>query len=285
MYIYYVNKFNLLNLISDRLKIELPNGQFLFLINFKFNSISECRKVFKNISCVYVWHNLKTGKVYIGSAVNLWRRFLSYKQSFLFNKEKNNIGLKRACKKYGVENIKIGILEIINKDKKLLKRREQFYLDTVKPFKNIGYNISRSADRPLNCVLSQEGRKKIKERHTGENSEMSKLKNEDILNIKQLLFEGKGIRIIAFKYKVSTTVVSNIARGKTWSHIKASDVIEKFLKERAFSLKHKLGPLIPEIVELLKQGHRMIDISKKYKIKYPTLNNIKIRYITRKNLQ
>ena len=42
---------------------------------------------------------------------------------------------------------------------------------------------------------------------------------------------------------------------------------------------------ISEIVELLKQGHRMIDISKKYNIKYPTLNNIKIRYITRQSCQ
>ncbi len=280
-----MDKFNLLNLISDHSKIEMTNGQSLLLINFKFNSIDECRKAFKNISCIYVWHNLKTGRIYIGSAVNLWRRFLSYKQSFLFDKEENNIGLKRACKKYGVENLKIGILEIINKDKKLLKQREQFYLDTIKPFKNIGYNISRSADRPLNCTLSRRGRKKIKERHTGENSEMSKLKNEDILNIKHSLFEGIGIKILAFKYKVSTTVISNIARGKTWSHIRASDTVESFLKERASSLKHKLGPLIPEIVELLKQGHRMIDISKKYNIKYPTLNNIKIRYITRQSCQ
>jgi len=280
-----VSKFNILNLISEESEIKTTTGQSLLLVNFKFNSIFECRKTFKNISCIYVWYNLKTKRIYIGSTVNLWRRFLSYKESLLFNKENNNIGLKRACKKHGVESLKLGILEIVNKDKKLLKQREQLYLDTVKPFKNIGYNISRSADRPLNCSLSKEGRRKVKERHTGENSEMSKLKNEDILKIKESLFSGVGIKAIALKYKVSTTVISNIARGKTWSHIKACDDIENFLKERSFSLKHKLGPLIPEIVELLKQGRRMIDISKEYNIKYPTLNNIKIRYITRPSLQ
>jgi hypothetical protein len=36
---------------------------------------------------------------------------------------------------------------------------------------------------------------------------------------------------------------------------------------------------------LLGDGARIYDISKKYNIKYPTLNNIKIRYVTRQSCQ
>ena len=108
---------------------------------------------------------------------------------------------------------------------------------------------------------------------------MSKLKNEDILEIKNLLFKNFTLHDISIRYGVSKTVISNICRNKTWTHIKSSQEVEEFLKEKTITQKQKYKHLIPKIVELLKVGSRMIDLSIKYNIKYTTINNIKIRYV------
>jgi group I intron endonuclease len=272
---------NLLDLISNKSQMITRNGIVVNVINLNIQSVNECRNIFRKISCVYAWQNKFDNKIYIGSAINLWRRFLSYKNSFLSKEKKNNIKLIRANKKYGFGSIQLFILEIINKDKSELKLREQFFLDMLRPFDKNGYNISKSSDRPLHCKLSKLGRKKIKLRHTGENSEMSKLKDEEIILIKEMLFKNISLREISLKFKVSKTVISNICRNKTWTHIKASNEVEKFLEQKTKNQKQKYKHLIPEIVNLLKNGSKMIDLSKKYNIKYTTINNIKIRYLNR----
>jgi len=275
-----MSNLNLLNLIGNSDQIITSNGHIVNTINLNIEDIKECRNIFSKISCIYIWQNQFDKKIYIGSAINLWRRFLSYKNSFSLKDGRNNLKLIRANKKYGFGSIKIHILEIINKDKLQLKIREQYFLDALNPFDKNGYNISKSSDRPLNCKLSKNGRKKIKLRHTGENSEMSKLKNEDVLEIKNMLFLGiYTLHDISSKYGVSKTVVSNICSNKTWTHIKSSEEVEQFLKNKTITQKQKYKHLIPEIVQLLKQGSRMIDLSIKYKIKYTTINNIKIRYL------
>lgn len=274
-----MNKICPLDLISDSPDILTPKGTLVKLINLKFNTPQECRKALKGMSCIYVWYNTKNKKIYIGSAVDLWRRFLSYKLSFEKGEGKVNIRLINAFKLHGSSTIKMGVLEIMDRDKNKLKLREQFYLDHLLPFDEFGYNISKSANRPLNCELSEAGRLRIKERHTGENSEMAKLNDRKVLDIKEKLFLGLTLREIAEEYRVSSTVISNIARSKTWSHIKCSNEIESFLKEKTIRQKQKYVHLIPEIVQLLSKGEKMIDISKKYNIKYTTINNLKIRYL------
>jgi group I intron endonuclease len=274
-----MSNLNSIDLIGNDDHIITLNGDIVNTINLNIKNINECRNIFNKISCVYIWQNKFDRKIYVGSAINLWRRFLSYKNSFSSKIGRNNLKLIRASKKYGFGAIKIYILEIINKDKIQLKIREQHFLDTLNPFNKNGYNISKSSDRPLNCKLSKKGRRKIKLRHTGENSEMSKLKNEDILEIKNLLFKNFTLHDISIRYGVSKTVISNICRNKTWTHIKSSQEVEEFLKEKAITQKQKYKHLIPKIVELLKAGSRMIDLSIKYNIKYTTINNIKIRYV------
>lgn len=274
-----MSNFNPFDLIGNDNHITTSNGDVVNTINLNIQNIQECRSIFNKISCIYVWHNKFDGKIYIGSAINLWRRFLSYKNSFSSKEGRNNLKLIRSNKKYGFGSIKIYILEIINKDKMLLKNREQYFLDALNPFNKNGYNISKSSERPLNCKLSKAGRRKIKLRHTGENSEMSKLKNEDILEIKNMLFNNFTLNDISMKYGVSKTVISNICRNKTWTHIKSSQEVEEFLNRKTATQKQKYKHLIPEIVELLKVGSRMIDLSIKYNMKYTTINNIKVRYL------
>lgn len=54
----------------------------------------------------------------------------------------------------------------------------------------------------------------------GENHPLSKLTNEDIINIKSLLKDGLTQRAVSKKYSVAYTLIHKIFHGKNWSHIK-----------------------------------------------------------------
>lgn len=89
---------------------------------------------------IYKIVNISNNKIYVGSAKNFkirWKRHINA----LKNNKHHNIFLKRAFDKYGINNFKFEIIEIIT-DFSILKQREQFYLDTLYPFGNNGYNIS-----------------------------------------------------------------------------------------------------------------------------------------------
>lgn len=90
-----------------------------------------------NFSCIYKLTS-PSGKIYIGQTQQMYERFRDYRRP------RANRYLKRAMLKYGLENITVEILE---KDVPLdkLDEREQFYLDTLQPFNDNGYNICLEA--------------------------------------------------------------------------------------------------------------------------------------------
>ncbi len=59
--------------------------------------------------------------------------------------------------------------------------------------------------------------------HIGANGEknlQAKLSKKDVLEIRTLLKQGINQRVIATKYKITQSNVSNINKGKTWSNLK-----------------------------------------------------------------
>ena len=90
-----------------------------------------------NLSCIYKLTS-PSGKIYIGQTQCLYKRFQDYR------KPKANKYLMNAILKYGLENI---IVEVLERDIPLenLDEREQFYLDTLQPFGDTGYNICKEA--------------------------------------------------------------------------------------------------------------------------------------------
>jgi group I intron endonuclease len=268
---------NLTELIYDGNAIIYQN-KIVPVIPINVKNHHDLRSFLHKKSGIYCWFNAKNQKIYIGSAVCLWRRLLSYKNSFA-TKKRNNVKLIRAFSK-DPSSIKFCILKILNNDKTELKHHEQKLIDAFLPFGTRGYNISRSAFRPLHCSISKRGRQKIKERHTGENSEMSKLKNDDVLAIKSALANKIGLKTLSQKYGVSTTVISNIKRGLTWTHIKSSPEIEATLRDLSNKNKHFLTKdLVLKIKKDFANGLRAFEIAKKYELIYSTVHSIKNGHI------
>lgn len=127
------------------------------------DSLNIFRSTLRNAAGVYGFQNKITGEiVYIGSAINLWRRLIQH-----LNNEKSNPILQHAFSKYGVASFRFLVffldpLQLEKPGRTYLVGVEQIYLD----FFNPRYNILRNADSSLGYKHSPETLAKI----SGENN-------------------------------------------------------------------------------------------------------------------
>ncbi len=144
------------------------------------------------------------GKSYIGQSANVVSRYRSH-----FNNHDNenlkdyNTKFYRALRKYGFESFNFEILELIE-DVSKLNEREAHWIKTFDSFKN-GYN-------------SNLGGEKVTER--GSDHPGSKLEDKQVLEIKYLLLNSRDSQYkIAQKFNITQSSISNINKGKLWSHL------------------------------------------------------------------
>jgi group I intron endonuclease len=108
----------------------------------------------KNKSGIYKWTNKLTNDSYVGQSIDLSKRFIRYfNLSYLRNR--GTLAINRALIKYGFSSFQLEILEYC--DIADLNKREQYYLDTLKP----RYNILKIAGSSSGHKLSEETKAKI----------------------------------------------------------------------------------------------------------------------------
>lgn len=108
---------------------------------------------------------ISTGKVYVGSAVNLRARWKGHRKALRKN-EHHSPTLQRAWNKYGEENFVFEILELVLFPE-MLTAREQHWLDALHPFGHEGFNIARVAGSTLGVKPTPEARAKMSAAQTG----------------------------------------------------------------------------------------------------------------------
>lgn len=117
-----------------------------------------------SVSGIYVITNIKNGKIYIGQAQKIKKRWDAHK-SMLVNSKHPNKYLQNAWNKYGEKSFKFRVLEYCPIE--LLDEREQHYLDIYMP-KGICYNISIDAISGMRGRKASDGtRSKIRSVRTG----------------------------------------------------------------------------------------------------------------------
>ncbi len=96
---------------------------------------------------IYKIENKVTGKIFIGSSLNIQARFNRHKMSLSTGIEEIK-ELLNDYRKYGEENFIFSVVDLIKQDdkeirdyKKELKELEQMYLEELKPYGDKGYNI------------------------------------------------------------------------------------------------------------------------------------------------
>jgi len=109
----------------------------------------------KTKSGIYQIRNTLNGRKYIGSAVNILRRFNEHKKH-LRTGHHDNIHLQRAWDKYGEMAFVFEIIEFVE-NKQLLCEREQHWIDVTVD----RYNIDLLAYSKLGTKMSEESKRKM----------------------------------------------------------------------------------------------------------------------------
>lgn len=145
---------------------------------------------------IYRYTNLINGKKYIGQTNNFERRVKEHK-SCSFNPKSINYDdkLHQAIRKYGYENFKIEIIEVINNadNYEIVNEREAFWIKAEQSLlTQWGYNILEG----------------------GKNCGRSFLSQDEINHIKELIKKETPYSDIQQIYPISKTFISDINHGK-----------------------------------------------------------------------
>ncbi|MDD2470089.1 MAG: GIY-YIG nuclease family protein [Bacilli bacterium] len=244
---------------------------------------------------VYQIKNLVNGKMYIGSSIDINSRWKEHIRD-LNNNKHHSLHLQRAWNKYGESSFEFNVLEECNEDTTL--EREQYYLDKLESFKrDNGYNVSKSSSAPMmGRKHSKETKIKISEEVRsrdsscwvrGEDKFNAKFKDEDIINIKRLIYEGNRTIDIAKLYNVEGQTITQIKTGDRWNHIKTEyddliiqtprqklneeDIIEikKLLVEEKLNIIEiaDIFGITPGMISSIKNLNSWEDIGKEYNYK------------------
>ena len=145
---------------------------------------------------IYKYTNLINNKKYIGQTNNFERRVREHK-SCSFNPKSINYDDKihQAIRKYGYDNFKIEVVEIINNalDYELVNEREQYWIKEEQSLlTQWGYNVLEG----------------------GRNCWRSFLSYADVQDIKNMIKNETPYSIIQQFYPISKTFISDINNGK-----------------------------------------------------------------------
>jgi len=110
----------------------------------------------ENNTGIYEIRNITNGRIYIGSAVNISKRWRDHLRQLESNNHHSKF-MNRCWNKHGKESFVFRVLE--NCCKEHLINREQHYIDILKP----EYNTAQKAGSQLGYKHSKETRKKMSE--------------------------------------------------------------------------------------------------------------------------
>lgn len=131
----------------------------------------------KGKSGIYMFVNKVNGKRYVGSSLDLSKRFKNYLNFSYLLYKKESMNIKKALVSYGFINFELVILEYC--EPSVLLEREQYYLDTLKP----EYNILSTAGSTAGVKHSEATISKLKAIASNRSAETRAKLNAHILKL------------------------------------------------------------------------------------------------------
>ena len=160
-------------------------------------------------SGIYKITCMVNGKIYVGSSNNLRKRWKNHTKSLQQNTHHNQY-LQRGWNKYGADAFVFEVIELVMPW--ALLDREQYWLDTLKPFSPKGFNISLTANAGMG------GRKHSIEART----KMSGAKKGKSLSEKHRSKISKSIQGIKRTPEEIAKTVATRRRNGTYTHSQES---------------------------------------------------------------
>lgn len=116
---------------------------------------------------VYQIKNIVDGKIYVGSSIDIQRRFKEHRDGLSRGIHPNN-HLQNAWNMYGESSFEFSVLEEVF-DSDILRSREKYYIDLLDcTNRNVGYNFLDNPNIGFGVSASAEVRKKISVACSGE---------------------------------------------------------------------------------------------------------------------
>lgn len=133
---------------------------------------------FYKLGGVYSIIHIGSGRLYIGSALFFYKRWSEHRIKLSKNIHPNK-RLQNFWNKYGKENFKFEIIEVIKSPtKELLEQREQYWIDYYKSSdRNLGFNIRKISSSNLGFKHSDETKQKMRLAHLGKKQSSEHIKN------------------------------------------------------------------------------------------------------------
>ena len=198
------------------------------------------------ISGIYTITHVNSGRVYVGSATNIYQRWNNHRCSFAKDNGKATPYLRQAWNKYGPDAFRFEIIEVVP-DKSRLLEREQFWIDCYDATnRSKGFNIASKAGSNLGIKPSPEsiakrvekirGRKRsdgfrqqasawMKGNQHGKGHYVGRLCESDILPIFEAVACGRRVEDIATGLNVHRASIGRVINRKTWDHVNIPDVV------------------------------------------------------------
>lgn len=185
---------------------------------------------------IYITTNHINGKKYIGQRKydkqGKWKKYLG-----------SGIILSKAIKKYGIENFSKEIIEDCE-TKQLLNLREKYWIDYYNAADSDNfYNIANGGDGGNTIAgYTKEQLEKYKEYKSelhkitaikGENASWSKLTENEVQEIIQLLLDNVYASDIAKKYNVKNSTIDDIYFHRSWSDLTKNIIFPSRKNNRA----------------------------------------------------
>jgi len=226
-----------------------------------------------NYAGIYCIQNKINNKRYIGSSVNIEKRWKNHRKNLLERKH-HSPALQNAWNKYGEKNFIFLALEQVN-DLNDLLIREQYYFDLHKPHIR-GYNICPTAGSCLGRPTKPSTINKLEILNRGENHPKSKLTIDDVVDIREKYFQKiKNLRELGEQYGLDFRTIHMIVTGKRWAYApgpisKPSKVLSKAC-QTTISLKKDD---IDKIREEYRNGKSYGQLSYEFKVCRRTITDI-----------
>lgn len=206
------------------------------------------------ISGIYKILNKVTGKFYIGSSVNIHKRWVKHLNE-LNSRTHCNLYLQASWNKHGKTSFEFIILEALEPDWDIIVSKEQEWLDKTACYnETIGYNFSKTALR-IRTNKSLTGRK-LTEEHKRKISEAGKGRTASPETRERL-------RIVNTGKKASEQTKDKLRQSHLGNHSRKP----RFTEEQ-------IQVFIQEVNECGKQSV----VAKKYGIAFSTMNYLYKRY-------
>lgn len=208
--------------MKQNINIEAEGNELIKLIP----NIKELSKR----SGIYIIKCILNNKCYIGSSINIRRRYREYHSDFK-NRKSHNQYLQNSFLKYSLANFTFDVLEFCNKE--VLIDREKHFINMIKPEYSIDYEVTSNRSSLKSKEYSIKRRKILKDIKKekgeiallrkipfhGEFAGNSKLKEKEVIEIIKLINLNKDDKFIADIYNISREAISKIRHGKNWKHL------------------------------------------------------------------